>query len=64
MTGDVFTARFSDSQFDETIFLPLGGYKIVSEEPIAPVGQPIHEERRELIWSTSSVSSRSTYLTM
>ena len=27
LTGDVFTARFADCQFDETIFPILGGEK-------------------------------------
>ena len=44
MTGDVFIARFPDCQFDETIFPPLGGDKIVPEERFVPVEQPIPEE--------------------
>ena len=48
MTGDVFTARFPDCQFDETIFLLLGGDKIVPEERIVPVEQPVLEQRQEL----------------
>ena len=64
MTEDVFTARFFDCQFDETVFPPLGGDKIVREEHIVPVEQHVHEERRELTWNTSTVSSRSTYFTV
>ena len=37
MTGNVFTARFSDCQFDETILSPLGGDKIVPEECVVPI---------------------------
>ena len=44
MTGDVFTARFLDCQFNETIFPPLDGDKIIPEERIVPVEQPIPEE--------------------
>ncbi|XP_068305181.1 uncharacterized protein [Pyrus communis] len=32
LTGDMFTARFADCHFDETVFPSLGGEKIVSEE--------------------------------
>ena len=46
--GDVFTARFPDYQFDEIIFSPLGGDKIVPEECIIPVEQPVPKERLEL----------------
>ena len=56
MTGDIFIAHFPDCQFDEAIFLPLGGDKIVLEERIVPVEQPVPEERRELTWNTSIVS--------
>ena len=41
ITGDVFTARFSDCQFDETIFPPLEGDKIVPEERIIPIEQSV-----------------------
>ena len=44
MTGDVFTARFADCHFDETIFPPLGGEKTVPEE------------RRELSWTLPTLS--------
>ena len=42
LTSDVFTAKFADCQFDETVFLPLGGEKEISSEQLIP------EERREL----------------
>ena len=42
--GEVFTARFADYHFDETLFSPLGG------------GMPIPEEWREIIWNESSLS--------
>ena len=32
LTGDMFTARFADCHFDETVFPSLGGEKIVLEE--------------------------------
>ena len=32
LTGDVFTARFLDCHFNESIFPPLGGEKLVPEE--------------------------------
>ena len=48
MTEDVFSACFSDCHFDETIFPPLGGDKIVHEERIVPVEQPVPKEQREL----------------
>ena len=44
MIGDVFTIRFSDCQFDETIFPLLGGDTIVPEERIVPVEQLVPEE--------------------
>ena len=56
MTGDVFTAHFPNCQFDETIFPPLGGDKIVPEERIVPVEQSVTKERRELTWNTSTLS--------
>ena len=48
MTGDVFTAHFSNCQFVEIIFPSLKGDKVVHEEHIIPVEQPVPEERREL----------------
>ena len=56
MTGDVFIAHFSDYQFDETIFPLLRGDKIVPEESIVPVEQPISEEQKELTLNTSTLS--------
>ena len=47
MTRDVFTARFSDCQFDKTIFPLLWGDKIVLEEHIVLVEQPVHELHNE-----------------
>ena len=32
LTCDVFTARFADYQFNETVFSPLGGEKEISSE--------------------------------
>ena len=32
LTGDMFTARFANCHFDETIFPSLGGEKTVPEE--------------------------------
>ena len=48
MIGDVFTAYFSYCQFNETIFPPLGGEKIVSKKRIVLVKQLVLEERGEL----------------
>jgi hypothetical protein len=31
LTGDVFTARFADCHFNETVFPPLGGGKLLPE---------------------------------
>ena len=56
MIGDLFTVRFSDCQFDETIFPPLEGDKIIHEERIVPIEQPVPEEWRELTWNTSTLS--------
>ena len=56
MTGDVFIARFSDRQFNKTIFPPLEGDKIVPEEYIVSVEQLAPEERRELIWNAYTLS--------
>jgi transposase InsO family protein len=42
LTGDIFTARFADCQFDERVFPSLGGEKT--------------DKRRELIWNASSLS--------
>ena len=44
ITGEVFTARFADCDFDENIFPSLGGDK------------PIPEEWREITWNESSLS--------
>ena len=46
LTGDLFTARFADCHFDETVFPPLGGDKNV----VVP------DERRELPWNVPSMS--------
>ena len=43
LTGDMFTARFADCQFDETIFPKLGGEN--------------SEIKREILWKNLSVSS-------
>ena len=40
LTGDMFTARFADCHFDETVFPSLGGNKHANA----------HVERRELSW--------------
>ena len=32
LTGEVFTARFADCHFDENLFPPLGGDKLIPEE--------------------------------
>ena len=48
MTRDVFTTHFRDCQFNETIFLPLGGDKIVPEERIVLIEKPVPEEWQEL----------------
>ena len=32
LTGDVFRARFADCHFNETVFTPLGGEKLILEE--------------------------------
>ncbi|BBH05089.1 Disease resistance protein CC-NBS-LRR class family [Prunus dulcis] len=52
LTGDIFTARFADCDFDETIFPPLGGEKSVSKEQ----GKLIPEKRHELSWNVSTLS--------
>ncbi|KAM1848657.1 hypothetical protein ACFX14_012762 [Malus domestica] len=44
LTGDMFTARFADCHFDETIFPSLGGEKTVPEE------------RKELTWVVPTLS--------
>ena len=43
-TGDVFTAHFVDYHFNENLFPPLGGEKLVPEE------------RREITWNASVMS--------
>ncbi|XP_020423838.1 uncharacterized protein LOC109950204 [Prunus persica] len=45
LTSDMFTARFADSRFDETILPLLGGEKV-----------SLPEERREITWNASSLS--------
>ena len=45
MPVDVFTTHFSDCQFNEIIFPPLGGNKIVSEEQIVHIEQYVPKER-------------------
>ncbi|KAM2035985.1 hypothetical protein ACFX16_038999 [Malus domestica] len=44
LTGDMFTARFADCHFDETVFPSLGGEKTVPEE------------RQELTWVVPTLS--------
>ena len=44
LTGDMFTARFADCHFDETVFLSLGGEKTVPKE------------RKELTWVVPTLS--------
>ena len=56
MTRDVFTARFTNRQFDETMFQPLGGDKVVPKEHIVPVEQHVSEERQELTWDIFTLS--------
>ncbi|KAK9907232.1 hypothetical protein M0R45_000963 [Rubus argutus] len=46
LTGDLFTARFADCHFDETVFPSLGGDKNVT----------IQQERRELSWPVPTLS--------
>ncbi|KAK9932128.1 hypothetical protein M0R45_019377 [Rubus argutus] len=46
LTGDLFTARFADCHFDETVFPSLGGDKNVN----------IQQERRELSWPVPTLS--------
>ncbi|PRQ59184.1 putative RNA-directed DNA polymerase [Rosa chinensis] len=46
LTGDLFTARFADCHFDETVFPPLGGDKNVT----------VPDERRELTWNVPTMS--------
>ena len=43
LTGDIFTARFADCQFDESIFLELGGEKQL-------------KRKIEFSWNASSLS--------
>ena len=55
LTGDLFTARFADCHFDETVFPSLGGDKNIN----------VQQERQELSWSVPHyVSSRSPYSTV
>ena len=42
LTGNLFTARFADCHFDESVFSPLGGDK------------PISNKWREITWNTPS----------
>ena len=44
MTDDVFTTRFADCHFNESVFPSLGGEK------------SIPEERREISWKTSTMT--------
>ena len=44
LTDDVFTTRFVDCHFNESIFSSLGGEKLIPEE------------RREISWKTSTMS--------
>ena len=44
LTGDMFTARFADCHFDETVFPSLGGEKTVLEE------------QQELTWVVPTLS--------
>ena len=44
-TGDLFTARFADCQFDETVFPALGGDKTKFEK-----------EKQEILWNAVSLS--------
>ena len=44
LTGDVFTARFADCHFNESVFPSLGGEN------------SIPEERREISWKTSTMT--------
>ncbi|KAM1358219.1 hypothetical protein FF2_044719 [Malus domestica] len=46
LTGYLFTARFTDCHFYETVFPPLGGDKNVN----------VPNERRELSWTTPTLS--------
>ncbi|KAM2885697.1 hypothetical protein COP2_012840 [Malus domestica] len=46
LTGDLFTTRFTDCHFYETVFPSLGGDKSVN----------VPEERRELSWTTPTLS--------
>ena len=46
LTGGLFTARFADCHFDETVFPPLGGDKNVT----------VPDERRELTWNVPTMS--------
>ena len=44
LTDDVFTTRFVDCHFNESIFSSLGGEKLIPKE------------RREISWKTSTMS--------
>ena len=44
LTGDVFTARFVDCHFNESVFPSLGGEKLIPEE------------RREISWKASTMT--------
>ena len=44
LTGDNFKARFDDCHFNETIFPPLGGEKLLPKA------------RREITWNVSTLS--------
>lgn len=45
LTGDVFTARYVDCHFDESIFPPLGGGKVLNKKP------------SEISWNASDLNS-------
>ena len=44
LTDDIFTARFTDCHFNESVFPSLGGEKLILEE------------RREISWKTSTIT--------
>ena len=46
LIGDLFTARFADCHFDETVFPPLGGETNVN----------VRNEHRELTWNVPTLS--------
>ena len=50
MTDDVFTVRFADFHFNESVFLSLGGEKLTPEE------------RREISWKTFTMTHLDPYI--